>query len=158
MGYPSYLLSVICSLRASSVADTGAGIGCKCFPGVALPLIVSWQCNGNSGLAFGGGTSFRSPGPHISTSRTLRAEPDGLSCLVAALEVFSSTTVFGRAFLPDSSYQHCLFGLHVLLSSRLILEEASSIHVLPSDAGRKLKSSCHTPAGQVLCIFVCLNP
>lgn len=32
MAYPSYLLPVICSLRASSVADTGVGIGCECFP------------------------------------------------------------------------------------------------------------------------------
>lgn len=88
MGYPSYLLPVICCLRASSLADTGAAIGCKCFPGVALPLIVSWQFNGNSRLAFGSGASFPSPGPHFSRSRTFRAEPDGLFCLLVLWRCF----------------------------------------------------------------------
>lgn len=72
-------------LHVSSVAETGAGTGCQCFPGVALPLMVSWQCNGDSGLAFGGGTAFPCPGPRLSRSRTLRADPDSLSCLVGAL-------------------------------------------------------------------------
>lgn len=57
--------------------------------------------------------------------------------------------MFGQAFLPDSSYQHCLYGPHLLLSPPLILEEALSIHVLPSDPSRKLKLSCPTPAGVV---------
>lgn len=74
----------------------------KCFPDVALPLIVSWQSNGDSGLAFGRGTSFPSPGPHLSRSRTLRSEPDSLSCLVGALKVFSYTlgTHRVRASIP----------------------------------------------------------
>lgn len=61
------------------------------FPVWPYRLIVSWQCNGNSGLAVGGGISFPSPGLQLSRSRTLRAEMDGLSCLVGALEVFPST-------------------------------------------------------------------
>lgn len=62
----------------------------ECFPGVALPLIVSWQCNGDSGLVLGLGTSFPSPGPRFSRSRTLRADPTACPALVGALEVFSS--------------------------------------------------------------------
>lgn len=65
--------------------------------------------------------------------------------------------MFGQAFLPDSSYQQGLHGLHLLLSSPLILEGAFS-YFPPSDPGRKLKFSCPTPAGQALCVFVCLSP
>lgn len=57
----------------------------------SLPLIVSWKCNGDSGLAFGRGTFFPCPGPRLSRSRTRTADPHSLSCLVGALEVFSST-------------------------------------------------------------------
>lgn len=92
MGYPSYLLPVICYLLLPllspiPVLQSAASV----FLVWPHRLIVSWQCNGNSGLAVGGGTSFPSPGLQLSTTRTLRAELDCLSCLVGALEVFPST-------------------------------------------------------------------
>lgn len=68
--------------------------------------------------------------------------------------------VFQHLGSPLCSGKHsCLIPLisvvymHSTSSSPLILEEASSMHVLPSGAGRKLKLSCPIPARQVLYYF-----